>query len=168
MFIYSALIGFGQGYMPVAGFNYGAKQYNRVLESFWFSIKIASVFLTILSAIFFILAPNVIAVFRADDLEVIKIASRTLRFQCLALPLHAFSVIINMTLQSLGLGFKATIASSARQGIFFIPSILILPRILGLTGIEITQAVSDVLTFVLCIFLIKNVLEALKNQETIA
>ena len=165
MFIYSALIGFGQGYMPVGGFNYGAKRYDRVLEAFKFSIKVATVILTVLSAIFFVLAPNVIALFRGDDLEVIKIASRALRFQCLALPLHAFSVIINMTFQSLGYGLKATIASSARQGIFFIPSILILPRLFGLTGVESAQAIADVLTFILNMALVRGLLRDLNNKS---
>ncbi|MCK9217841.1 MAG: MATE family efflux transporter [Firmicutes bacterium] len=164
MFIYSALIGFGQGYMPAAGFNYGAKKYDRVLEAFWFSGKVAIRVLLVLAIIFFIFAPQVITVFRREDLEVIMIASRTLRFQCLVLPLHAFSVIINMTFQSLGLGMKATIASSARQGIFFIPCILILPKIFGLTGVQISQAVADVFTFILSIALMVGVLKTLKEK----
>lgn len=164
MFIYSALIGFGQGYMPAAGFNYGAKKYDRVLEAFWFSGKVAIRVLLVLALIFFIFSPQVITVFRREDLEVIRIASRTLRFQCLVLPLHAFSVIINMTFQSLGLGMKATIASSARQGIFFIPCILVLPKIFGLTGVQISQAVADVFTFILNIVLMAGVLKTLKEK----
>ncbi len=167
MFIYSALIGFGQGYMPAVGFNYGAKRYDRVLEAFWFSGKVAIKVLIVLAVIFFTLSPQVITVFRRGDLEVIKIASRTLRFQCLVLPLHAFSVIINMTLQSLGFGMKATLASSARQGLFFIPSILVLPKIFGLTGVQISQAVADVFTFMLNIALIAGVLKTIKEKAEI-
>ncbi|NMA96487.1 MAG: MATE family efflux transporter [Clostridiales bacterium] len=166
LFLYSAMIGFGQGYMPVAGFNYSAKQYSRVIEAFWFSVRVSATFLALVSTIFFIFAPQVISLFRGDDLEVIRIASRTLRFQCMVLPLHSFSIITNMTFQSLGFGLKATLSSSARQGIFFIPGILILPKLFGLTGIEITQALADALTFVLCLFLAISILRDLKAQET--
>jgi putative MATE family efflux protein len=165
MFTYSALIGFGQGYMPVAGFNYGAKKFARVMEAFKFSIKVATIFLSGLGVIFFIFAPKVIGVFRADDLEVIRIASRTLRFQCLVLPLHAFSVIVNMSFQSLGYGLKATIASSARQGIFFIPAILILPKLFGLTGVETAQAIADALTFLLNVTLVFGLIKELKEKN---
>ena len=69
-----------------------------------------------------------------------------------------------MTFQSLGLGMKATIASSARQGIFFIPCILILPKMFGLTGVQISQAVADVFTFILSIALMVGVLKTLKEK----
>ncbi len=167
MFIYSALIGFGQGYMPVAGFNLGAEKHDRVLESFWFSAKIAVKFLSVLALFFYIMAPKVIAIFRGNDLHVIEIASRTMRYQCLTLPLHAFSVVINMTFQSLGYGTKATIGSSARQGIFFIPLILILPKLFGLAGVEVSQAIADVFTFFLNIILVYGVLKELKDEAAL-
>lgn len=163
MFIFSALMGFGQGYMIVAGFNYGAKKYERNIEAFWFSVKIAVIVLTVLSVLFFAFAPHVISAFRRNDLEVIRIASRFLRIQCLVLPLHSFIIIINMTLQSLGFTLKATFAATARQGLFFIPGILILPKLFGLAGVLITQSVADIFTFILNIILIMGFLKELKQ-----
>jgi len=165
MFINSALIGFGQGYQPVCGFNYGAKRYDRVLEAFWFCAKVAFVALSIFALIGFIFAPNIIAVFRANDAEVIKIGSRTMRFQCLVMPLHSFTVIVNMTLQSLGYGWKASVVAAGRQGLFFIPTILLLPSLIGITGIETSQAIADFFTFLLAIALIIDVLKELKQMR---
>jgi len=164
MFINSVLIGFGQGYQPVCGFNYGAKKYDRVLEAFWFCAKVAFIGLSTFALIAFIFAPDIIALFRANDAEVIQIGSRTMRFQCMAMPIYSFTVIVNMTLQSLGYGWRASLVAAGRQGLFFIPLILILPRIIGITGIQSSQAIADFFTFLLAIALITDVLKELKEK----
>ena len=89
--------------------------------------------------------------FFRNDPDVISVGAVALRAQAISLPLMATIVITNMMLQACGKGLKASIVSAARNGIFFVPLILILPRLLGLFGVEITQAVSDVLSFVLAI-----------------
>ena len=124
MFINSALIGFGQGFQPVCGFNFGAKRYDRVLESFWFCLKVALVLLTTLGAISFLGAENIMGVFRRGDREVIEIGTWALRFQCLTMPLQAWIIMSNMLTQSIGYGFRASIVAAGRQGIFFIPALL--------------------------------------------
>ena len=96
----------------------------------------------------FIFAPQIIRFFRDDD-AVVEIGKVALRAQACALPLSAATVISNMMLQSIGKGVKASISSSARNGIFFIPLVLILPRFLGITGVEITQSIADVLALCL-------------------
>ncbi len=150
MLLASALIGFGQGYQPVCGFNYGAKLFSRVKEGYFFCVKVGTAILTAGSALCLIFAPQIISFFR-DDPEVIKVGSVALRAQAISLPLMATIVITNMMLQSMGKGVKATITSSARNGIFFIPLILILPRLFGLFGVEITQAIADLFSFLLTI-----------------
>lgn len=150
MLLSSALIGFGQGYQPVCSFNYGAKLKSRVKEGFFFCVKWGTVFLTGAAIICFVFAPGIIGIFR-DDPDVIAVGMAALRAQAVTLPLMACIVMTNMMLQSMGKGMKASIASSSRNGIFFIPLILILPRIMGLTGVEITQACADVLSFFLAI-----------------
>ena len=87
IFIGSSLIGFGQGFQPVCGFNYGAKKYDRVLEAYHFCLKVGVVLLSILGIICFIFAPEIIALFRKEDLEVIEIGTVALRYQCLTLPI---------------------------------------------------------------------------------
>ncbi len=155
MLMFSALIGFGQGYQPVCSYNYGAKLYSRVKEGFYFCVKYGTVFLAVASVGCFIFARPIVACFR-DDADVIAIGAKTLRWQSAAMPFNALAVLVNMMLQASGQGIKSSITSSARNGIFFIPLILLLPRLLGIDGVAMTQAVADVLTFVLCIFFVRR------------
>ena len=144
----AAVIGFGHGYQPVCSFNYGAKLYKRVKEGCFFCIRYSVLFLCFAAALCLIFAPNIIGLFR-DDPEVIMIGADALRFQAFSLPLMGVITVCNMMLQSTGKGIKASITSSARNGIFFIPLILILPGVFGLRGVELTQPVADVLTVAL-------------------
>ena len=150
MFQASALIGFGQGYQPVASFNYGAKLKNRVREGYLFCVKNGTIYLTIVGALCFVSGPQIIRFFRNDP-EVIAVGTVALRWQAAALPLMAVIVMTNMMFQSMGKGVRASITSSMRNGICFIPLILILPRILGLFGVEITQSCADVISAVFVI-----------------
>ena len=150
MLLSSAMIGFGQGYQPVCGFNYGAGLYARVKEGFYFCVKYGTIFLTAMSALCLAFAPQIVGFFR-DDPAVIAVGTVALRAQAVTLPLMATIVLANMMLQSMGKGLKASITSSSRNGIFFIPLILILPRFFGLFGVEITQACADVLSFMLAV-----------------
>lgn len=146
MLIFSVLIGYGQGYQPVVGYNYGAKKYDRVKEAFKFTLKVGTIILSIMALLGFILAPIIIKSFINDN-QVIETGTRALRYQCMAMPIMTLGVLANMTFQCVGKPWRATFLSSCRQGIYFIPLILILPRLFGITGVEITQPLADVLTF---------------------
>ncbi len=150
MFVASAMIGFGQGYQPVCAFNYGADKKDRVKEGYFFCVKYGTLFLVVMAALCIIFAPSIIGFFR-DDPEVIKVGSSALRYQAAALPFLAVTVITNMMLQAIGKGLKASITSAARSGLFFVPLIIILPRLFMLKGVEMTQAVSDVLSLFLAV-----------------
>lgn len=150
MLLVSALIGFGQGYQPVCSFNYGAELTGRVKEGFFFCVKWGTIFLTCAAALCLTFSSSIIGFFR-DDPDVIAVGTTALRAQAITLPLMGFTVMTNMMLQSMGKGVKASIASSSRNGIFFVPLILILPRLFGLFGVEITQACADVLSLLLAI-----------------
>lgn len=165
MFANSALIGFGQGFQPVCGFNYGAKKYKRVLDAFAFCVKIAFFFLVGLAIIVFLFAPQIVMLFRKGDPEVTQVAAAALRYSVLSLPLSAWIIMCNMLLQSIGKGLKASIVASARQGIFFLPLIVILPRILGLTGVEICQAISDFCALTVSIPLGVSVIREMRGEE---
>ena len=145
MFGASTMIGFGQGFQPVCGFNYGAKLYKRVRDGFWFCVKTSTVFLLAVSILGFAFAPQLIALFR-DSPEVIAFGSTALRFQCVTFCFHGWVVVSNTMLQTIGRTGPAPFLAMARQGIFFIPLVWILPHLLGLTGIQMTQMVSDILT----------------------
>ena len=145
MFGASAMIGFGQGFQPVCGFNYGAQLYNRVREGFYFCVKTALVFLLAVSAAGFLFAPQIVACFR-DDPEVIAYGALALRLQCVTFAAQCWIIPSNMMLQTINKTVPATFLAMARQGLFFIPLVWILAHTLGMLGIQMTQAVSDLLT----------------------
>lgn len=147
MFAGSALIGFGQGYQPVCGFNYGAKLYGRVKEAFFFFFKVAATGALILAVAGFLFSPQLVAIFRRDDPEVIRIGTLALRLQCCTFPLMAWFFPTSMTLQTIGRSFKASVLAMCRQGLTFVPLILILPSLLGILGIQMSQPAADLLTF---------------------
>jgi putative MATE family efflux protein len=165
MFVFSAMLGFGQGYQPVVGFNYGAKKYDRVRQSFRFSVMVGMVLLTVLGTIGFVFAPQIMVQFRRDDLAVINIGAFACRAQCAALILQPVITISNMTFQVIGRSWQATFLSCCRQGLFFLPLIAILPALFGLTGVQLTQPISDLLTFVCCIPLLLFFFRDLKRME---
>ena len=132
-------------FTPVSGYNYGAKKYMRVRQAYWFTVKLGAIIMGVAAFVLVPFAPWIITFFRNDP-EVIKIGTLALRFQAIALPLHAFIVGTNMLMQSTGKIKSATFLSMNRQGVYFIPAILILPHFLGLTGVEISQAVADFLS----------------------
>ena len=166
-FAFSALIGFGQGFQPVCGFNYGAKRYDRVKEAFWFCVKVACGTLIVLAIGIFWSAPRVIGIFSKTDVQVLEIGTRALRLQSLVFPLGAWSVMCNMLLQTIGKGTQASLLALAKQGLFFIPTLLIFSSQLGITGIQLSQPIADVLTFMLALPFGISILRELNHlQET--
>lgn len=162
MFANSALIGFGQGFQPVCGFNYGADKYDRVKEAFWFCVKVSTAVLLGLAVLGGFLSGHLIWIFRNDP-DVIQIGTTALRFQCITFALNGWIIMNNMMMQTMGKTVPATILAASRQGLFFIPALLILPQFLGLTGIQCAQAVSDVFTFALTTLLNRKVMRSLNN-----
>lgn len=163
MFGASTMLGFGQGFQPVCGFNYGAKLYDRVKKGFWFCIKVSTAGLVLISAAGFIFAPQLIALFQ-DDPEVIACGTIALRFQCMTLPTHGWIVMSNMMEQSIGRTVPATFLAVARQGMFYIPLVLILPAAFGVLGVQMTQACADLLTLACAIPIHIYVLKHLEDS----
>lgn len=146
MFIISVAIGVGQGLQPVASFNYGARKYRRVRQAAIFTIEAAFCMLVVLVGLCWVNGDALIRLFR-DDHAVTAVALPAFHYQCLAMLLQPIIVVANMTFQSVGASGRATFLACCRQGVFFIPLILILPRTHGLFGVEICQPIADVLTF---------------------
>ncbi len=144
-FLMAISIGIGQGFQPVCAMNYGARLGKRVKEAFFFMIKFSAAVMMTLGVFVFIFAPEIIRLFRDDDM-VVLVGAAAMRFQCLTLPFHSIMHGVNMTLQSSGQAKSATFLSSLRQGIYFIPMILIFPHFWGLPGVEVTQTAADILT----------------------
>ena len=150
MMINSAFIGFGQGFQPVVGYNHGAGLHDRVRRAFMFTLAVGTGLLTVLGIATWLLAERIMNAF-IDDSEVVKIGIAALRAQCIATPFMAPGIVTNMVLQSVGKAFGASVLSSARQGLFFIPLILTLPHFFGTQGLIWSQPVADLLTLVAAI-----------------
>lgn len=147
MFIFSVGLGLGQGYQPVCSFNYGAGKYGRVRAAFRSTLRITMVVLVFFSVGVYLAAPWLVRFFR-DDPEVIAIGVQALRYACFVMWLLPVSVLTNMTLQSSGKALPASFLALLRSGLFFLPVLLILNRVLGITGIEVAQPIADILTAV--------------------
>ncbi|MBR6739920.1 MAG: MATE family efflux transporter [Clostridia bacterium] len=167
MFGASAVIGFGQGFQPVCGFNFGAGLYDRVKQGFFFCVKVCLGFLLAVSIAGFIFADGIIALFR-DDPEVVDIGSRALRYQLLTFPTQSWVIMSNMAAQSVGRTVPATFLAAARQGVFFIPLVWILSGLFGLTGILLTQTVSDVFTLICAIPIQLYLLRTIADPKKLA
>lgn len=150
MLLMSVGIGLGQGFQPVCGMNYGARKFDRVRESYVFLVKIFALIMLVFAVIIFIFSPEVARIFRNDE-AVIKVAALAMRCQALALPVSAIIFSTNMLLQSTGVKTTAIFLSSLRQGVLFVPLVFALPHIVTLFGanplfgVQLTQAVSDLL-----------------------
>lgn len=165
VFINSSLIGFGQGFQPVCGFNFGARRYDRVLAAYWFCVKVAVIMLSVFGIVAFALSGSIIQAFRREDQEVIRIGTLALRLQLLTMPFQAWVVMVNMLTQSIGYGFRASIVAMGRQGLFLIPALTLLPRAFGLLGIQMAQPLSDILTFVLATVIVTAILKELRHLQ---
>lgn len=150
MFLFSVGLGIGQGFQPVAGFNYGAGKYSRVKKGFFFTWWFGTLTLGIFALAGFVGTPVVVSWFR-DDAEVITLGIPAMRAQCIALFFVPFSVCNNMMFQSIGYKKNATFLSTLRNGVCFIPLVLLLQILMGMTGVQLAQAVADVMAFLICI-----------------
>ena len=164
-FIFSALLGFGQGFQPVCAYNWGAGKFDRVRKATVFTAQVGSIIIAILSILTYIFTPSILRAFMKEDPMVIEVGTRALRAQCILLPFCGINVTTNMALQGTSHVPSATFLAMCRQGIFYIPAILVLPRILGITGVEIAQPAADTLTFTVSTFLFISFLRECKEKS---
>ncbi|MEA4954156.1 MAG: MATE family efflux transporter [Pseudoflavonifractor sp.] len=165
MFSGSALIGFGQGFQPVCGFNYGAGLYGRVRKAFWFCVKVGAAVLTGIAVLGILFAPQIVLLFQKNDPQVVLLGTQALRCQLATLPTMAYVIMNNMMLQTVGENSRASVLAMARQGLFFIPAILLLPSVLKFTGVAVAQPMADVCSVLLAIPLSTGFLKKMKGME---
>ena len=165
MMCFAVIIGLGQGFQPVCGYNYGAKLYHRVKESYLFCITLSTAVLIVLATLGYLFAPDVIALFRSEDPELIRVGSHAMRWQCIAFPLMGLSTTTNMLLQNINYTWQATFLSMCRQGICFLPAVFIAPWLWGLTGLEAAQAIADAMTFLISPPFAIQIIRELSAQE---
>ncbi|MBO5909264.1 MAG: MATE family efflux transporter, partial [Clostridia bacterium] len=165
LFAASVLIGFGQGFQPVCGFNYGAGYYERVKKAFWFCVKVSFAFLILVAIPAFIFSEDIVALFRGNDPVALEIGTVAMRFQVITFPLMSWVVMSNMMLQTMGRVVSATVLAVSRQGMMFIPAVLLLPLALGITGVQMAQPVADVLSFAVAVPITVKVLKELSQNK---
>lgn len=165
VFSSSAVIGFGQGFQPVCGFNYGAGFYQRVRKAFWFCIKLGFISLLVISLIAFVFAPELVTLFRASDPKVIEIGTRALRYSALTLPLTTWVVISNMMMQNMGKVIHASFLAAARQGLVLIPVLAMMSYFWGLDGLILSQPIADLITLTIAVAMQRVELVELKKLE---
>lgn len=151
-FPFAMILGFGQGYQPVVGFNWGAKKPNRVRESLTFSIKVSLIGGLGVGALIFLTANPTVHVFNSQaDIEVLRIGVLCIRLQCITLCAHALGSIVNMFYSGIGRAKEALILSTARQGYCFLPIALIVPWLIGVNGVAATQALADLVSLLIIV-----------------
>ena len=166
MFPFSIILGFGSGFQPVAGFNWGAKRYDRVTESYRFSAKTAFLGAAAMALVLGVFAPQVITLFNAEaDPAMQQLGTLCIRLQCIALPIHAWVAVVNMFCAGLGYAGKAFLLATARQGSCFLPILYPMALLMGELGIVSVQAVADVLTLALAIPIIIRVLKQVAQAQ---
>jgi Na+-driven multidrug efflux pump len=165
MFATSMILGFGQGFQPVCGFNYGAKLYDRVKKAFWFCVYFCTGSLCVFSGVMEIFAPEIIAFFREEDIEVVAIGAYGLRLNCISLPFTAGIIMVNMMTQTMGKALEASVIALARQGLFLIPALFIFGNLLGLNGIQIARPVSELVSLVVVIPILIRTLKSLSVKD---
>lgn len=145
----------------MCGFCYGARLYARVREGYWLIVRLGTSFLVLVAVLGFAFSAEVVEVFRHDP-KVVEVGSVALRWQLLTLPLGAVVMYTNMMMQTIRKPWQANILAASRNGLFFIPLIIILPHFLGLQGVEMCQACADMLSFVLAVPIAMSGFKALK------
>lgn len=151
MFPFSIILGFGNGFQPVAGFNWGAKRFDRVRESYRFSSRVALIGSAVMALLVGVFADKIIVLFAGTDPEMRKIGVICMVSQCVALPIHAWVAVVNMLCAGLGNAKGALALSTSRQGTCFIPILYPMAWAFGSYGVAIVQAVADVLSMVLAV-----------------
>ena len=151
MFPFSIILGFGNGFQPVAGFNWGAKRYDRVRESYRFSSMVSLVGGGIMALILGIFADPIIILFAGTDPQMREVGKLCIWLQCVALPIHAWVAMVNMLCVGLGNAKGAMALATARQGSCFLPILYPLALLFGAYGIAAVQAAADVLSMALAI-----------------
>ena len=165
MFPFGIILGFSQGFQPVAGFNWGAKRYDRVRESYRFSAKVALWGGVVMAVILILMADWMIVLFAGTDAEMRRIGVICMVSQSLAMPIHGWVAIVNMLCAGLGDAKGALALSTARQGTCFIPILYPMAWLLGAYGIATVQALADVLSILLAIPILRAIRKKIDLAE---
>ena len=163
-FVFALALGIGQGFQPVCAYNYGAKKYLRLRSAYRVTVMLSEAILIVSAVLTLLFSGNLIAVFRNDP-DVISIGTRALQLQMITILFLPFSMSTEMLYQSTGHRLGASFLSSARSGLFFIPSLILLSRLRGLAGIQEAQPLAYLLAFPLALFFMLRFMRRLPKPD---
>lgn len=168
-FAISVTLGIGQGFQPVCGTNYGAKKFKRVKDGFVFTTILAVSTLIVFTLISVFAGEYFLKIFAdsskfANFDEYLRIGKELLLYQTIAIPLFGFTTVANITMQTTGKSFRATILAIGRQALFFIPALFILRALWGFKGVEFAQMIADIMCFVVAVPLTISVFKEFKKE----
>ena len=171
MVIFGVALGIGQGFQPVCGYNYSSNHFKRVKESIIFTFIMCTLVMSVLGGVFYLTSDFFVELFIKDEAEnvaqVVAIGGQALRYVCMIMPLMGINLLANMTYQAMRRKWRATLLSSCRHGIFFIPLGFILPSLLGLTGVELIQPMADLLTSLFSIPFLVGIIKHMNLKQEI-
>lgn len=159
----NVVFGYMKGLQPLAGFNYGAKNHERIREAIKASIKWTSVFCIVWTLIIYVFAPSILSIFGTDE-NVLNIAVPALRTGVIMFITFGFQFTYSTLYLSMGKALGGVFLNSLRQGIIFIPIILLLPKFMGLNGVIYAQTVSDLITTIITIPFAISIHKSLKSE----
>ncbi len=165
MFPFGIILGFATGYQPVAGFNWGAKRYDRVRESYKFSSRAIVLIAAVMAVILSVFAKPIIIAFAGEDSEMLRIGMVCMIAQAVTLPVHGWVAVVNMYCAALGKADYALMLSTSRQGTCFIPILYPITMIFKEYGVACVQGVADVLSLVLAIPILKKIQKKVDKAE---
>ena len=148
-----SVFGFIKGFQPIAGYSYGAKKFDRLREAIKTSILWSTAFCVIFGVILVLFPTSIVSQFTKGDAEMIRIGAASLRANGISIMLFGFYTVYSSLFLALGKGREGFILGACRQGICFIPVILLLPMVWGLNGIMYAQPIADVLSAVITVFM---------------
>jgi len=160
MFFLMPVFGIAQGFQPIAGYNFGAKRYDKVKDVFW-KAAVASTYISFSGFILFFFFSRFFISFFTNNRALIEISVSAMRLGVLALYLVGFQVIGATFFQAVGKSIPALILSLSRQIVIYVPVLFILSHYFGLTGVWLTSTVADILSFIITIFFLKRESEKL-------
>ena len=164
MLAFSISLGIGQGYQPVLGYNYSAKRFDRVKSAYLFTLGFSTALMGVFCIFCAIFAPALMRVFSLSNMAT-EIGALALRLQCITMTMLPLNFMAGLTYQVVGNKAIASLLSVSRQGLFYVPLVLILPNVIGLLGVQSCQAISDFFSFFFAIPFTVMFFKTLKKEQ---
>lgn len=157
-----AVFGFMKGFQPIAGYNYGAKQYKRLWEAVKVTAKWSTLFCGVMTMILFLFPQAILSLF-SNDASVLQTGAYALRVNSILFVFFGIGTEYALLYLALGKSLGGLILSIGRQGLFFVPVILLLPHYIGLNGVIFAQPIADVFTLIAIIILATKINREIKT-----